>query len=144
MRRVTWLSLLLLLMLTLAACGGGGDTGGSQAPADEAAPSESAGEEAADEAPAAEDVTVLGLDTLKYEPAELTAAAGQTLNITLDNEGVLEHNITWEEGDVLLVAAPPSESATASYTFDEAGTYNFYCSVLGHKEAGMVGSVTVQ
>ncbi|MBX6351629.1 MAG: hypothetical protein IRZ11_09015, partial [Clostridia bacterium] len=30
-----------------------------------------------------------------------------------------------------------------SYTFDEAGTYPYLCTVPGHAQAGMVGTVTV-
>jgi len=96
---------------------------------------------------------------IKYSVTELTAAAGQPLEIALTNAGVLEHDFSIDKiageatvdgksaasGDwAVHVSLAPGGAATLVLTPSEAGTYEFYCSVLGHKEAGMKGTLTVQ
>jgi uncharacterized cupredoxin-like copper-binding protein len=133
MKKVTMSALLLVILLMVAACGGGstgstgGDTGGS-------------------EAPAAQNLTVQALTTLKWEPAALTAQAGQPVNITMTSDGALEHNFVWADqadADFLHVDIGETEDGPATRTFDTAGTYEFYCDIPGHREAGMVGALTV-
>jgi uncharacterized cupredoxin-like copper-binding protein len=41
------------------------------------------------------------------------------------------------------VKAQPNAKATVQFTPTAAGTYQFYCAEPGHKEAGMVGTLTV-
>jgi len=129
MKKVTMSVLLLVIVLMVAACGGGattgGDTGGAMA---------------------AKDVTIQALTTLKWDPADLTAAVGQPLNITMTSDGALEHNFVWAddaETDFLHVAIGETTTGPASRTFDTAGTFEFYCDIPGHKEAGMVGRATI-
>lgn len=135
MRKFRVVVLLATLILLLAACGGGDAGSGASAPVGES------GDAAAP--PAAQDITILGKD-IAYEPTEISGEVGQPLNITLENTGALEHNITWEESDELFIDTQAGESADGTITFDEAGEYGFYCSVAGHREAGMVGTVTIQ
>jgi plastocyanin len=81
---------------------------------------------------------------LFYEPTEFEVAPGGT--ITLTNEGMLEHNLAVDEwgGEIIEVLAG-GESGTYQVPDDAAAgdSFEFYCSVPGHKEAGMVGKVTV-
>ena len=66
------------------------------------------------------------------------------LAVELVNDGALLHNVTIEElDDLLVVQAGGGESATGSVTL-EPGTYTYYCSVPGHREAGMEGTLTVE
>lgn len=128
MKKLTISALLLVIVLLVAACGGGGaGTGGTGAPT-------------------AKDVTLNALVTLKWDPADLTAAVNQPLNITMVSDGVLEHNLVWAdnaESDFLHLGIGETTTGPASRTFDTAGTYEFYCDIPGHKEAGMVGNVVV-
>ena len=48
-----------------------------------------------------------------------------------------------DEADIDVVLQP-GESGTLSFTPTEAGEYEFYCTVIGHREAGMVGTLTVE
>jgi plastocyanin len=115
-----------VLAIGLAACGNGnGDTAPPTGNGD--APSE---------------VSITGTDALKFEPTQLTAAAG-TITVTLTSEEAVEHDFVIEEiGDVEVVYSGPGE--TNSGTVDlEAGTYTFYCSIPGHRTAGMEGTLTV-
>ena len=111
-----------LLALALVACGGGGGGGGSTE---------------------AQDATVQGLDSFQFDPATLTAGVGQTVNVTLENAGVLEHNFVIDELNVSLGPVPGGQSASASFTPSTAGSFEYYCDVPGHREAGMVGTLTV-
>lgn len=42
------------------------------------------------------------------------------------------------------VAAPIGENNTIEFTPSEPGEYEFLCTVSGHKEAGMVGTLIVK
>ncbi len=44
----------------------------------------------------------------------------------------------------LHMAAAAGESAEIRFTGTKAGTYTFYCTVPGHREAGMEGKLTVR
>lgn len=41
------------------------------------------------------------------------------------------------------VAAAPDSTGTVEFTPTQAGTYEYFCTVAGHKEAGMVGTLVV-
>ena len=77
-----------------------------------------------------------------FDPDEITAEAGEDLAIVLTSEDLL-HDFTIDELDA-HVAADRGETATGGFTADEAGTYTYYCSVPGHREAGMEGALTVE
>lgn len=87
-------------------------------------------------------VTITGED-IKFTPTTIEAKVGQTVNLTLDNIGALDHSLYIDEFNV-KIEAPPGKKVTASFTPNAAGTYKFYCHVAGHTEAGMVGTLTVK
>ena len=63
------------------------------------------------------------------------------------NASPLSHNVTVQEpgGGATLGATPTFSGATKSLTLNlKAGTYAFFCSVPGHRQAGMQGTLTVQ
>jgi len=78
-----------------------------------------------------------------FAPAELEVAAGSALEVTLDNKGTLEHDFTIDSIG-FKVEVKIGKTATGTTGVLAAGTYDFYCSVPGHKEAGMVGTLTVK
>lgn len=76
-----------------------------------------------------------------FDPAAIVApASGAT--ITLTNGGIVEHDITVDALAVKILAKP-GETAQAQVS-GAAGEYEFYCSIPGHKEAGMVGTLTLE
>lgn len=93
--------------------------------------------------PTSLDVTLKGLDTFKYEPTTITAQVGQEVNVTLDNVGVLEHSFVIDELGVTTENVAAGQQKVVSFTPQTAGTYTFYCHIPAHKEAGMVGTLTV-
>lgn len=128
------------------------EAGAAPAGGEEATPAEGGAEAPAEEAPAGEapaaagggEVTVESLDTLRFEPAELTVGVGGT--ITMTNAGVLPHDLFCDElGGELIPLLNGGESASWEVPADAApGTYTFYCSVPGHRDAGMEGTLTIQ
>lgn len=72
------------------------------------------------------------------------------IQVTLENGGGAQHDFTIDEafGDVRSVppgnqTAPAGETAEGTLSLF-AGTYTFYCSVPGHRQAGMEGTLTVE
>ncbi|MCC7358154.1 MAG: cupredoxin domain-containing protein [Anaerolineales bacterium] len=94
--------------------------------------------------PAGADFTVGAMDTFKYDPAALTVKAGEPVTIILDNKGVLEHNFVIDDFNLHVgPVAGGAKSEAHTFTPTTPGTYTFYCDVPGHKEAGMIGTLTV-
>jgi len=82
---------------------------------------------------------------LKYNKSTLTAKAG-SVSIAFTNMSSLAHNVTVESASGAVLGATPTfqgGSKTLSLSL-KPGTYKFYCSVPGHRMAGMEGTLTVQ
>ena len=77
-----------------------------------------------------------------FDPDEITAEPGEDLAIALTSEDIL-HDFTIDELDA-HVAADAGETAEGGISNLEPGDYTYYCSVPGHREAGMEGTLTVQ
>jgi uncharacterized cupredoxin-like copper-binding protein len=82
---------------------------------------------------------------LKYETTALNAKAGK-VTIDFTNKSPLSHNVTVAASSGSVVGATPSFQGGAMKLSLELkpGTYKFYCSVPGHRQAGMEGTLTVQ
>ena len=83
---------------------------------------------------------------LKFTKSSLTAKAG-TITISFTNSSPLAHNLTVQQGTSgpVLGATPTFMGGTKTLKLTlKAGTYTFYCSVPGHRAAGMQGTLTVQ
>ena len=97
---------------------------------------------------------------IAFEPATLEGRAGEVMEIALNNTGSLAHDFTIREiaADVAMtqVASRAQNSDTGIHVHLDArtesvmqlrvaapGTYEFYCSVSGHRSAGMAGTLVV-
>jgi plastocyanin len=133
-------------LLALAGCGSSSSSSSSTAaPATTAATSTTSGTSA----PATSAAQVLKLEAnpegqLKYNTTSLTAKAG-TVAIAFTNMAPLSHNVTVESSSKQIVGATPTfQGATKALTLSlKPGTYKFFCSVPGHRMAGMEGTLTV-
>jgi len=119
----------------------------------------------AQQAKPATDVTVEMTD-FAYSPSSVTVPAGQPVTLTVENTGNIEHDFVVEKIDVatnaiqdsgsdmhhahgeeqnydLHISAGAGETSVFQLTVSEPGTYQVFCSVEGHKEAGMVGELIV-
>ncbi|HEY7822530.1 MAG TPA: cupredoxin domain-containing protein [Acidimicrobiia bacterium] len=77
-----------------------------------------------------------------FSPDELSATVGEPVNLRLVNAGDLPHDLVIPDLDIRL-AAGPGQQATIGIEVDEAGSYQFVCSLPGHADAGMTGLLTV-
>lgn len=122
--------------------------------------------------PAAPDITPVEITLIAtdivYDQTALEGQAGRPIRLTLVNEGALEHDFSIMEiphsGEVMAeemeqemehdmsemalepevhIVTPSGGSATVEFTPSTPGTYEYYCTVAGHKEAGMAGTLTV-
>jgi plastocyanin len=80
---------------------------------------------------------------LAYDAKKLTAKAG-AVSIVMANMSPVEHNVTIAQGSKVLGATPTFVQGSKTVTLNlKPGTYTFYCSVPGHRQAGMEGTLTV-
>jgi plastocyanin len=82
---------------------------------------------------------------LKYNTSALTAKAGK-VTIDFKNMSPLGHNVTVESpGGGTLGATETFQGGSKTLTLNlKPGTYKFYCSVPGHRQAGMEGTLIVK
>ena len=133
-----------LLVVGAAAGCGGDDDGVADAPAATAAtaietpPATSEQSEATIlEIPAAAD------NSLAYQVTEVTAPAG-VITLRMPNPSSLPHNIAVEEPES-ATGEVATQGGVSEITVDvPPGTYEYFCSVPGHREAGMAGTLTVE
>ena len=91
----------------------------------------------------AQRVDVVARD-VKFVPAEAHVRAGDWVVITLRNDDPIFHDLEVEGIANVDVAARPGQTARIRVRIDRPGTYEFVCTVPGHAEAGMVGTLVVE
>ncbi|MGE3622039.1 MAG: cupredoxin domain-containing protein [Acidimicrobiia bacterium] len=137
---------LLTLSLVLAACGdddASTDTPMGSMPGQRA--DDMGGMDGHDEstpvAPGARRIEVEAT-SFEFDPDEITVTAGEDIAIVLSSDDLL-HDFTIDDIDV-HVAADRGETAEGGLRAEEPGEYTFYCTVAGHREAGMEGTLVVE
>ncbi|MBV6450863.1 MAG: hypothetical protein MHPDNHAH_01590 [Anaerolineales bacterium] len=107
-----------------------------------------------------------------FNPLSATVPVGKPITVTVKNDGSVEHDFViakinvadvvtegdgmdmghdmsdmgHDMGDMeydLHISTPVGETSALTFTPTEAGEYEFFCSVPGHKEAGMIGKLIV-
>ncbi len=91
-------------------------------------------------------VTVSVANRMAFEPSTIAVRAGQPVELTLRNGGLIPHDFSISEGvsQPVKIEAGGGSSASATFTIDRPGTYTFICSVSGHEAAGMKGTITAR
>ncbi|HET7049572.1 MAG TPA: plastocyanin/azurin family copper-binding protein [Solirubrobacteraceae bacterium] len=146
MPRISALSLAIVaLTVGVAACGGSSgssSTSSSSAPAPSSSSSSSSASGSGGGSTITDSADPSG--QLKFTNSTLTAKAGKA-TVDFTNSSQLPHNMTIEDSSGKQVGATPTfAGGTKSFTVDlKPGKYTFFCSVPGHREAGMQGTLTV-
>jgi plastocyanin len=131
------LALALVAFLVAIGAGCGGDDGGGEA----TTPTEPGG---------AAETTAIGMDEYSFDPEAAAVERGATVEVS--NDGAIEHNLTIEQGP------DPKEkttklAGTSTFLPDKSerlevdlrpGKYAMVCTVSGHRELGMTGTITVR
>ena len=81
-------------------------------------------------------------DNLAFEPNEIRINGGRNVAIALTSVDA-RHDFTIGELDA-HVSADAGETATGGFHAGRPGTYTFYCSEPGHREAGMEGTLVIE
>jgi uncharacterized cupredoxin-like copper-binding protein len=83
---------------------------------------------------------------LRFTKSSLTAKAG-SVTIKFTNSAPEDHNLTVQQGTngKIIGATPTFQGGSKTVVVHlKAGTYTFFCSVPGHRQGGMQGTLTVQ
>jgi|GEM_PF-275324 len=82
---------------------------------------------------------------IAYEQTQLTSKPGK-VTIDFTNPAALEHDVAIEgpEGKQLAVSETIAKGKTSVSAELAAGTYHYFCTVPGHREAGMEGTLVVK
>jgi uncharacterized cupredoxin-like copper-binding protein len=121
-------------LLTLGACGSSGGSGASATTA------------ASSGGTSAPGTLTIDAEDIKFDKKQYDATAGE---VTVDyvSKGQLTHDLVIYDksntvvGDTLRVN--PGKTTTGTYDLP-AGTYTLICDIPGHKDAGMVATLTVK
>lgn len=125
----------------LAGCGGGDDT-----------------------AEATTEVSITGTDELAFDPDSFVVPAGEEVSLELIAQSTVEHDLVMadaagavmvgdeghdddamdmEESDVHIAHADAGATVATTFMVEEPGEYVLFCSVPGHRSAGMEATLTV-
>jgi plastocyanin len=137
----------MLLAIGLAACGG---SSSSKSTSSSAASSPSTSTSASSSSGGGGGGSTLSeaadpSGQLKFTKSSLAAKAGK-VTITFTNMASLGHNMTIQQGSSgpVVGATPTFQGGSKTLTVNlKPGTYTFFCSVPGHRQAGMVGTLKV-
>jgi plastocyanin len=150
MKKFAALLALALASVALVACGGGGSSSSSTtATTGGETTSEAAGGAGAKEEGGGTASTLeFEADPngqLAFTTTEATAKAGK-VTIEFTNPQPLPHDVKIESssGEEIGGTETVSEGSDSATVNLKPGTYTFYCSVTGHREAGMEGTLTVK
>jgi uncharacterized cupredoxin-like copper-binding protein len=104
-----------------------------------------------------------GDGSMAFTPATLTVKRGEQIKFVITNDGLLAHEFIlastkdnlkhaalmrkypdMEHDDPNGKTVQPKAHAEILWRFTKAGTFEFACLIPGHREAGMLGHVTVK
>ncbi len=103
---------------------------------------------------------IIEVEDMKYSLTEIVLEKGQQVNLILNNQDIVEHDIEVEipivnedsqiehrhsgENNLIHLHAKSKDTQKINFTPTEIGAFQFICTVPGHKESGMVGKIIVK
>lgn len=86
-------------------------------------------------------VTLIGID-MEWNLQTIEAKVNQPIEITVRNDGALDHNLVIEELGVDILLSP-GDIEVVEFSVDHVTTMSYICSIPGHEEAGMIGEIVI-
>ncbi len=81
-------------------------------------------------------------EDIKWNITTINAKVNQPIEITVTNQGALDHDLVIEDYDINILLSP-GDTEVFTITVDHPGTVTYICSIPGHEEAGMTGEIIV-
>ena len=81
-------------------------------------------------------------EDIMWSTTEIHAKINQPIELTLRNDGALDHDFVIEELDIDVLLSPGAIEVV-KFTVDYPATIKYICSIPGHEEAGMVGEIVI-
>jgi plastocyanin len=139
--RILALALVALVAAFAGGCGGGDDNNAATTTTQTTATEPTGG---------GGGTTTVSMAEYKFDPNSLSVSRGDTL--TVENKGSIGHNLTIEKGPdpkkkSQKLAGTPTflPDKTEKLKVDlSPGKYAIVCTVAGHRELGMTGTITVK
>jgi uncharacterized cupredoxin-like copper-binding protein len=114
-------------------------------------------------------VVTVRADKVKFAPEAIRVEAGVPFELRLENADPFEHDLQvdglevevlaggssarpghrdaddgHDGGETLAVHTGAEETMSGVFVASEVGTYDFWCTLPGHKDSGMIGTITVE
>lgn len=89
------------------------------------------------------EINVVGTE-FSFNPSRIRVRAGERIKITFKNNGRAPHNFILEGLDIGTKIIGAGQIDVVEFVAPASGTYTFFCSVAGHRTAGMKGSLKVE
>jgi len=78
-----------------------------------------------------------------FVPNKITVHKGDKVTFILHNDGGF-HDLVIDELNVKSAMTMTGKTASVTFTADKVGSFVYYCSVPGHRQKGMWGTLTVE
>ena len=145
MKKAVALFALMLAAVALVACGGSSDSSSSES----TAPETTSGKETEKSGGGSGGTSALKFEAdpggaLAYTTETATAKAGK-VTVDFTNSSPVPHDVAIEDegGETIGQTELVSEGEDSTEVQLKPGTYHYYCTVPGHMQAGMKGTLVV-
>jgi plastocyanin len=81
--------------------------------------------------------------SFEFDPDEITVDAGEDVTIVLTSDDI-SHDFVVDGQGGHIVGTDGSGTERGGLNIDKPGKYDFYCSLPGHRDGGMEGTVVVK
>jgi uncharacterized cupredoxin-like copper-binding protein len=130
--------------LAVAGCGGGGSKSSSSSSAATSTPASGAPSSSGGGGGQQLSLQADPSGNLRFDKKTLSAKAGK-VTIVMKNPSPLSHNVSIEGNGANQMGQTVATGGTSTVSATlKPGKYTFYCSVPGHRQAGMFGTLTVK
>lgn len=89
------------------------------------------------------EINVVGTE-FSFNPASISVKPGERVKITFQNSGRTPHNLVIEGLDMATKTIGGGQTDVIGFIAPASGTYNFFCSIPGHRASGMEGSLKIE